>query len=211
MTGISNTEIMITGVPRSGTTFLIQLYHELGYYTGFKRGFHHKIQKSTHKTHGGIEWAREETRSTGKYGRRGSPNALLRGFPEVIKHPWTKGEKPPWTHPDIQDMEFHSVIITKRDERTSIMSDHRRSSFRRDTKLNYKIMSRHIKYANIKLREHWQDHIEVEYPRSVEDKDYLWGQLESTFKGRVDQEQFNSAWQKLARPEYQSGKTGAKR
>lgn len=187
--------ILITGTPRTGTTFLIQLYHEMGFNTGFNDKYHDRHQRRGHQTHGGLEYVRDNRTSRGK------------GFKdlEIIKHPWAMGEKSPWRYTRIKTTEFDHVIITNRDVDASVRSQKRRNitkTYGRKPLIAPEQRRRHYVSANIDIRDYWPDHIEVDFPRSVRDSKYLYRQLAPTLKGRVTRAQFNEAFKTIARPEY---------
>ncbi len=193
---IVNSKILITGTPRTGTTFLVQLYHELGFKTGFPREFHAKIQNENHATHGGIELARDERRRT-----------IDLSHVDVVKHPWTMGEKAPWNFSLIKEMEFTHVLITKRPVEDSVRSMERREStkaYGRGVRFDARSVRRKEFFiaANEQLRKHYPKAIEIKFPLSVHCLEYLYDQLRPTLPESVSIATFETAWRNIARPDY---------
>jgi len=186
--------ILITGTPRTGSTFLVQLYHEMGFDTGFSDERHAFHLEENHRTHGGLEYAVNPKHHTSTVDEL-----------EIIKHPWGLDQKAPWRYTMINAIEFDHVIITNRDYDESLASTKRHFSathYYRKPFTDGPERRKHYVDANIHLREHYPDHIEVDFPRSAVSRTYLYRQLKPSLEDRVSQSEFNAAFKTIARPEY---------
>jgi hypothetical protein len=196
------------GFSRTGTTFLVSFYHRLGFGTGFADEFVDRIQHEDNQSHGGVEFFREPN----------LPDGMDFAKVEVIKHPLGYGEPLPW---DIKrfneqygrpaDTTFVHRILTRRDPDAQIKSSIRRVRLKEQrtgqsvsipARLDYGAQLMFYEENNSKLVGWMGDCIEVEFPRSVRDFEYLWLQLYPTLHGRVTREQAKEVWDALANEEY---------
>lgn len=195
----------ILGFNRTGTTFLLSLYHRLGFCTGFNDAFIDKIQSCSDDSHGGAELFKELKSLENIY------------QVEVIKHVIGDCERLPWevgflnAAPGIEpEISFDYKILTRRSTDPMINSSIRRVKLK-EARLDRQYSSSRSDYASqlafykvneAKLVEWMGDCIEVEFPRSVRDFDYLWTQLEPTLRGRVGRDRTKEEWLALADESY---------
>ena len=173
---------LITGLARTGTTFLIAFYGRLGFDIGYTSSKISRIMDKSHPIHGGLEllnnhmWVPRSEASKEKLSRI-----------EVIKHPWVyAAKKQPWHYIQSNKLTFDYIVLTHRDPDSLANSTaHAKVTRGKIKEKNFnKIREKALKAAPIKaqaLRE-WAEGtnssiITVEFPRSIDDFNYLWGQL----------------------------------
>ncbi len=189
--------VLITGLTRTGSTFLIALYHRLGYNTGFPDKHVDRLMAPIHRSHGGLE----SSRTTEVHKRKEV---------RIIKHPWTSDEKAPWRWESIRALTFTHKILTVRDPNAMLKSQMKRYDMIKYSRSGIEAREAYEEGAKLHLinsqkeLESWLgEYIEVEFPRSVKDVDYLWEKLEPTMQ-ETTKKQFYGAWQGLANSEYVS-------
>lgn len=194
-------KILIAGFNRTGTTFLVSYYHQLGYVTGFDDEFVNRIQADADCSHGGIELLRDSNYVSADRIRQA----------EVIKHAVGYAEPLPWDLSVLNDLSFAHRILTRRDPEAMIQSSIRRVRLKElrvniacnhPERLDYTAQLKFYEDYNEKLIRWMGDCIEVEFPRSVRDFDYLWGKLEPTFGEWVNRDMAKDVWLDLAKERY---------
>jgi hypothetical protein len=167
--------IYITGITRSGTSLLTYFFLASSLKTGFEDRIESFKRQLTSK----------DNYKRGVYPLRGGLEAIQvlshkirRGDKfDVIKHPWADLERAPDYWLNRFDIIPDVVIITKRDIEPLIKSNKTSQKYRKSTNLTEEELANLYVDKYNKLAEMFPSAIWVEFPRFVEDFDYLWEKI----------------------------------
>ena len=189
-----NTLVVIGGPQRSGTTFLVELFHSLGFFTGFGEKKINLVRDSWH--HGGLEYF----------------NKPRKTIPEIVKSPWSLDN--PYTPSFF--LEQHGLypkyyVATHRNyneirRSQNLLNSHRgKRLIRKDTHLAF--LEHQEKELPIVLN-HWRPDttiLRIQFPFMVEYVYYLYRKLKRIFDEKsLDFVTVRDAWNSVVCSEFRS-------
>ena len=170
----NHVDVFITGLTRSGTTFLVALFHRMGFSTGYADIDVHKVQ--SREGAGGLEYSNE---AWSRSDRRMLPHNEIY-YPSVIKLPIDiYATRPLFTKPYIVDLKIKYIIVSVRDLDAVC-----------DSFCNFSLISGVKKprpsYSLVKdvflhnldiINKRNTPTLYIEFPKSVQNKEYLFDTL----------------------------------
>ena len=191
MSRYTRISVFITGPTRSGTTFVLALVHHMGFYTGYVDSEVAYVQSKA--VAAGLEYLIDR-RARGAY-------------PYVIKHPasWVGGHSVFKTIDD-RELEIQHMIVTQREFEPLVKSNVKfvssmRSRAREDRSVQIEAEVRKVLPIVMKelfdtIAERNIDHTVIEFPRMVQDREYLFDKIK--LRPKVTREKFDTAFYIMA-------------
>jgi hypothetical protein len=186
--------VLITGPTRSGTTFLLALFHYMRFYTGYCDAEVNFRQAGSLVA--GLEYLTDKDR--------------LGCYPLVIKHPlsWVGGRSL-FQVLDSLGLEVKHMLVTTRDQEALVDSnlkfikymnrkhdDSRSEAIKQEIRKTLPVVQAEL-FATIEERE--IPHTVIEFPRMVYDREYLFDSIKHLRK--VTREKFDLAFDRVADPD----------
>ena len=184
-------KVFITGPTRSGTTFLLSLFHHMGFYTGYSD---REVFAAKNKAvSAGLEYIMDR-KAAGVY-------------PYVIKHPasWIGGPSV-FDIIDKYDLTVQHMIVTTREHEALVKSnvefirlqqgkkrEDRSTQIEKEIRKTMPAVQSEL-FAKIEERE--TPYTVIEFPRMVQDREYLFDALKHIRK--VTREKFDTAFDLMA-------------
>lgn len=169
-------KILVTGSGRSGTTFLMQILTACNLDTGYTNK---SIQESIDKTNSGAEWPLHDGTE----------------FPRIIKNPGFCIHLPSTMQRFHWKVDFVYVSIRKYDSVVKHYLDEspalNKSELIRGVSHHVGMLIQHLEFLEI-------PHTFIQFPRSVNEPDYLYFKLISLLNGKISLPEFRDIHSRIA-------------
>ncbi len=183
--------VLITGIQRSGTTFLLILFHKLGFDTGYSTKEVDSLIGSKKNIVGGLEWFNDQK------------GAFSKKLPAVVKHPFEFALGGWWRKRRINVLEelkrrgvIEHIFLCVRDTKSHIQSfvfrfkdDYRHADQDADSVQHQ--LARRTRALKSLLKD-FPTPIKVKFPDSVFDFDYAYSTIGVPLN--IPMDKFKKAW-----------------
>ena len=169
---LNKISVFITGPTRSGTTFLLALFHYMGFYTGYADREVDFVQRSL--TNAGLEYLIDRS--------------FMEVYPYVIKHPasWVGGPSV-FNVIDRRALEIQHMIVTTREHEALVKSnvvftklrryrneEDRSKQVEQEVRKSMPVVQEKLLAAIVERK---IPYTVIEFPRMVQDREYLFNSI----------------------------------